>query len=128
MRQANQELQQLLNTDSVLNSSQKRYIERLSQKAESYKARVVMLEKRVQDATDVLSSRKRVDTGVRQYLRGKHVMTAGDVYDKVSNHEQIIEEQKNKKQKKTATQSAEEVQSQVEDTSTIEIYDRAVVE
>ena len=55
-------------------------------------------------------------------------MTAGDVYDKVSNYEQIIEEQKNKKQKKTATQSAEEVQSQVEDTSTIEIYDRPVVE
>jgi len=128
MHQANKELQGLLNTDSVLNSSQKRYISRLGQKAENYKARVIMLEKRVKDAQDVLSSRKRVDTGVRQYLRGKHVFTAEDVYEKVSNHEKIIEERKNKKQKKTVTQSAKEVQSQAEDTSTIEIYDRPVVE
>lgn len=121
MYEANKALQMALNSSSALDSSQKDYVRRLGQKAESYKARIIMLEKRIETAQGVLSARKKVETGVRQYFKGKHLLSAGDIYEKVASHEKIIEERKNKKQRKTTTQATEESQDQVEDASTGEV-------
>ena len=100
-----------MESPSDLNSSQKGYVKRLSQKAESYKARIIMLEKQIEAAQGVLSSRKNVETGVRQYFRGRHLLSADNIYEKVSNHEKIIEERKNKKQRKSTMQVEEESQN-----------------
>jgi len=80
-----------------------------------------MLEKWIKAAQGVLAARKKVETGVRQYFKGKHLLSAGDIYENMSNHEKIIKERKNKKQRKTTTQVAEESQNQVEDASTKEV-------
>jgi len=125
---ANKALQVVLNSPSELNSSQKDYVKRLNWKAESYKARIIRLEKRIEAAQGVLSSRKNVETGVRQYFRGKHLLSVENIYEKVSNHEKIIKERKNKKQRKTIMQVAEESQNQVEDASIREVYDSNVLE
>jgi hypothetical protein len=128
MHEANKALQIVLNSPSELNSSQKDYVKQVSQKAESYKAWIIMLEKRIEAAQGVLSSRKNVETGVRWYFRGKHLLSAENIYEKVPNHEKIIKEWKNKKQRKPIMQVAEESQNQVEDASIREVYDSDVLE
>ena len=128
MHEANKALNEVLNSSASLNSPQKGYLKRLSQKAENYKARIIMLEKRIEAAKGVLSERKRVETGTRQFFRGKHLLTAEDIYEQVANHERIVQERKNKRRRKPAPQASQESQKEVDDASISEIYDNSVIE
>jgi len=80
-----------------------------------------MLKKQIEATQGVLSSRKNVETGVRQYFKGKHLLSVKNIYEKVSNHKRIIKERKNKKQRKTIIQVTEESQNQIEDASIREV-------
>jgi hypothetical protein len=105
MFEANKELKALLNKDCSLNSPVKRYVNRLSKKAESWKARLAIVEKEKKDAQAVLGARKKVESKKRMFFKGKHLYTTEDIYQKVADAEKITEERRNKKQKTTVSQS-----------------------
>jgi DDE superfamily endonuclease/Tc5 transposase DNA-binding domain/helix-turn-helix, Psq domain len=122
MHNANKALRTKLTDNSVLATPEKQYILRLGTKVEQYKSRINILEKEKRNAEAVLSARKRAESGVRQILKGQHVVTVDSIYDKVREHEMMIEERKKKRVKRTPKNGVDVLQREPDDEQHLEIY------
>ena len=127
MHEANKVLQMLINGNALLNSSEKKYINRLSQKAEQWQACVAVLQMQKKQHETVMSTRRVCKSERWVAVKGKHLLTARNVYEDVRDAKIEIEKRKNKqwrgvKRKATKTEkTSSEDEEQVEILNSIEV-------
>lgn len=126
MQHANQVLKNKFTGTEGLNSPEKNYVIRLGNKVEQYKMRITILEKQKKHAEGILASRKRVESGVRKFLKGQHLVTSENIYENVWDHEIVIESRKQKKVKRTSKNTTDKVEVELEDEQDLEVYDSTV--
>jgi hypothetical protein len=127
MQHANNVLKEKFRSDTSLNSPEKNYVMRLGRKAEQYKARIAVLEKQKKHAEDVLSKRKRAESGVRKFLKGQHLVTLENIYENVRDHEKVVESRKKKTGKNTSKNITDGDNMELEDEQHIEVPDSSMI-
>lgn len=128
MHEANKALQVLVNKNAPLNSPEKKYINRLGRKAERWQAHVAVLQTQQKQHETVMSTRRVCKSGRRVAVEGRHLLTAGNVYEDVRDAEIEIEKRKNK-QRRGAKRKATKIQeTSSEDEDEVEILDSIEVQ
>ena len=128
MHEANEVLKELLSSNSTLATPQRKYIVRLGEKAEQYRARITILDKQKETAEGILSGRKRAESGTRLFLKGQHFVSQEGIVEKIEAHEMGIESRKQKRAKKTNKNTEKTVEIEDEDEQELVEYDCIEVE
>ena len=100
----------------------------MGKKAEQYKARIAILEQDKSRAEDILSKRKRSESGTWMFLRGQHFVSWEEVVGKIENHEMIIAGHKRKMAKRTTKKEMNTDETEGEEEQEVELLDSIVVE
>ena len=84
VRNANNEMRRRLSANPTIETPVRRHIDRLAKSHEKLWARTTVLESQNKDLKKVVGKRKEQATGVRAIIKGKHLLTVGEVYDKIT--------------------------------------------
>jgi hypothetical protein len=83
VRIANNEMRRRLSTNHTIETPVRRHIDRIAKSQEKLSARTTVLESENKDMNNVLRKRKEQANGVRAIIKGKNLLTVGEVYDKI---------------------------------------------
>jgi len=84
IRNANNEMGRRLSVNPTIETPVCRHIDRLAKSHEKLWAWTTVLESQNKDLKKVVGKRKEQATGVRVIVKGKQLLTVGEVYDKIT--------------------------------------------
>jgi hypothetical protein len=97
-QEARTALSQYMTEDTAFKSPVRKYVDRFAKSSEQLWARNSILETRFKALREVNTQRKLRETGARAVLKGKHIVTGGNILERVENAQRVSQGKRGRKQ------------------------------